>query len=194
MIFGHVGIAALVGSTQRDRIGSRLFVALLVASFAPDIVDIAYFIAGICSPFGLFSHSIPAALLEAAVIGGVALLVTDSWRITLILIAVVLLHVPADMVTGHKILIPGGDIVGLRLYEKPLYDLTAEVLVIAAGWWAIRRAGVDIRWATGRRALIGVVIAQVVCDIIIASSGLGLKPNTCPIAPNGSHGGWLFVP
>jgi len=182
VIFGHLGIAALVGSTQRDRIGSRLFIALLAASFAPDVVDIAYFVAGICSPYGLFSHSIPAALIEGASIGGIALLVTDSWRIALAFLAVVLLHVPADMVTGYKILVPGGDLLGLQFYQRPLYDFVAEAAVIVTGWLAIQRADIHMRWAVSRRVLVGLLIAQAACDIVIAGPGLHLKPNACRAA------------
>ena len=62
MIAGHLGIAGAVYAARR---GSSL-PWLLVAAMAPDGVDALFVLAGICNPHGLYSHTIPAAVLIAA--------------------------------------------------------------------------------------------------------------------------------
>ena len=40
---------------------------LLVASIAPDILDGVYALARVCSPYGVYSHSLPAIAVLAAI-------------------------------------------------------------------------------------------------------------------------------
>ena len=37
----------------------------------PDVLDVAFAMSGICSPFGLYTHTLPAIALETAVVGGI---------------------------------------------------------------------------------------------------------------------------
>ena len=158
---------------------SGVYAALIAASFAPDIADLFYALAGICSPYGLYSHTVHAAVLEAALIAGAMWLVTSSPRLTAAFAVVVLLHVPADYFTGHKLLIPGGDVVGLRLYWWPMRDFLLETPLAVAGWLLIRRSGRGPAWSRGIPALMAVLVLQSGFDIIAALTTRSMKPNAC---------------
>ena len=51
---GHIGVVGIVRSMSRAPMTSGLFVALALASLAPDIVDMFYFVLRICSPYVAF--------------------------------------------------------------------------------------------------------------------------------------------
>ena len=148
---------------------------LLPLSVAPDLLDVGYALAGICSPYGLYSHTVPAAALTAAVLGGIAFLATGSRSAGLVSAAVVLAHLPLDLVTGYKIYWPGGPLVGLHLYEHPLLDFLVEVPVVLAGWWLLRRAGRGPHWTSLAAAALALVLVQGVFDVLHR----GLKPTGC---------------
>lgn len=171
MITGHLGIAA----AARSRWPGISLPWLLAASLAPDLLDVGYALAGFCSPYGLYSHTVPAAVLLAAVLGGGALLATGSRTAGLVTAAVVLAHLPLDLVTGHKLYWPGGELHGLDFYRRPLLDFLAEAPVVAAGWLLVRRSGRAPRWATTGFALLGVLLFQGTFDLL----GRGLKPTGC---------------
>ena len=187
MITGHFGLAGAARSISRERMSSALFAALLLAALAPDITDALYSVAGICSPYGLFSHTVHAVAIEAAVVGGAALLVTGSRRVAFLFVAVVLLHVPADFVTGRKLLTPGGEMFGLRLYDVPLYDWLVELPIVLGGWWLLRRSGRAPRWATSAWALGLTLLLQTAFDVTGSVRGRGVRPNACsaeaPVVP-----------
>jgi hypothetical protein len=164
---------------QRDRLGSAAFVALLLASLAPDLLDLVYAVAGVCNPYGLFSHTVHAVVLQAAVIGGATLLITGSRAAALTFASVVLLHVAGDYFTGQKLLMPGGDFVGLRWYDKPLLDFALELPILIGGWWILRRSGRAPRWAISVRALALLVLLQSVFDVYAAFHTKGIKPTAC---------------
>jgi hypothetical protein len=156
---------------------------LVPVSIAPDLLDVAYAIFGICSPYGLYSHTVHAAVLTGAVLGGGAFLATGSRAAALLTAFVVLLHLPFDLVTGHKIFWPGGPLVGLHLYRRPLLDFVVEVPILIAGWWLLRRAGRGPRWATATAMVVALVVGQGAFDLLER----GLKPSSChwdaPAAP-----------
>jgi membrane-bound metal-dependent hydrolase YbcI (DUF457 family) len=129
MYIGHVG-AALGAKRARASIG--LFV-LLVATYTPDWVDSALCLAGVYDPDRMISHTIPAVVLFAVV--GFALygLKTRDWTAALILAAVILSHMLLDWITGYKPLWPGGPMIGLSLYDRPIADFIAEGVVIVIG-------------------------------------------------------------
>ena len=87
----------------------------------------------------------------------------------------VLAHLPLDLVTGHKLYWPGGEMHGLGLYQRPLLDFLAEVPVVAAGWALLRRDGRGPRWATTWSVLAGVLLLQGGFDLLER----GLKPSAC---------------
>jgi hypothetical protein len=170
VITGHLGIAAAVRSGWRDT--SLLW--LLPASIAPDLLDVGYALVGICSPFGLYSHTVPAVALLAVTFGGVAYLATGSRSTGLAAAALVLLHLPADMITGYKYVWPGGPMMGLQLYKRPVLDFVLESLIVVGGWWLLRRDTKLPRWATVGAVLGGLLLVQAVFD-----SGKIGKPSGC---------------
>jgi hypothetical protein len=183
VITGHLGIAAAAYATRRD--SSLLW--LLVAAMAPDAVDAMFVVVGICNPHGLYSHTVPAAALIAAVMGGVAFLATDRRATGLLAAALVLIHVPLDYVTGYKLFWPGGEIMGLRLYERPLADFLLEAAVVWGGWRLLRTTAGAPRWATGRLVLVTLFAIQATMSIGAKARGGGMKPSACArvISPTG---------
>lgn len=173
MITGHLGIAAAVRGRWRDT--SLLW--LLAASVAPDAWDVALALAGVCSPFGLYSHTVPAAALIAAVVAGAALLATGSRATAIACVALVLVHLPPDMITGHKLYWPGGSLIGLNVYARPALDFIIELPILAAGWWLLRRARATPAWLCRWEVLLSLALLQASFDFV---SGFGLiKPTAC---------------
>ena len=78
MITGHLGVAGIARTLQRDRFSSIALLALVLTSVAPDVLDLLYAAFGVCNPYGLYSHTVHAVVLQAAVIGGAAFLATGS--------------------------------------------------------------------------------------------------------------------
>jgi hypothetical protein len=156
LIIGHVGVASASRAVRRD----APIVLLLLATFAPDLLDGAYSIAGICSPFGVYSHSLPVIAILAAVGALVALYVTGSVTTALVVAGVVVTHLALDLITGEKMLWPQGPIVGLHVYQWPVADLAIEVPLIVCGWALLRRSGSGPAWASSRAALVMLLAAQ----------------------------------
>jgi hypothetical protein len=176
VITAHLGAAA----AARSRWPRAPLLWLLVAAVAPDLLDVAYAIGGVCSPYGLYSHTVPAAALTGAVLGGVVFLITGSRVAGLVTAGVVLAHLPLDLVTGRKIYWPGGPLLGLALYRRPLLDFVVEVPLVLAGWWLLRRSKAGPRWATIGVVALSLVGFQAVFDVV----NRRLKPSGCSwIAP-----------
>ena len=174
MIAGHLGIAGAVYAARRE----SSLPWLLVAAMAPDGVDALYVLAGICNPHGLYSHTIPAAALIAALTGAVAYFGTKRRATGALAALLVLAHLPADFVTGRKLFWPGGELMGLHLYQQPVLDFVLEAMLAAGGWWLVRARGPAPRWATGTLALAAVIMLQGTLDIAGSRSG-GVKPTAC---------------
>lgn len=179
MITGHLGVAA---AAQGYRRGGWLG-WLLIAAMAPDMVDAAFVMAGRCNPNGLYSHTVPAAVLIAAVMGAIVFLSTGGRGAGLAATALTLAHIPLDYVTGYKLFWPGGEIIGLRLYEYPVADFFVEAALVAAGWWILRTRRGAPRWAVGWPALAAMLILQATVDVV-GKARNGLKPSACAqVAP-----------
>jgi hypothetical protein len=179
VILGHFGIASAARRASHTYMGATMLVALLAASVAPDILDVIYAAAGFCNPFGLYSHTIHAVVLEAAVIGGLAWLATGSRVVTLTFVAVVLLHVPADLLTGRKLLVPGGELYGLRLYDQPAIDWLLESPIAVWGWWILRGDERVPRWVRSAWVALALVAAQSGFDVYAYIHHSGFKPSAC---------------
>ena len=174
MIVGHLGVAAAARSAWR-----RTSLPWLLAGCAfPDCVDVTLAIAGVCNPYGLYSHTVHAAALQAAVLGGVAFLVTGSRAIAFASALMVFLHLPLDLVTGYKIFWPGGPMLGLDVYERPLLDFVIEVPILVSGWWLLRRSRNAPRWATSVLVLVVLIAGQGALDLL---AGEGVKPSACSL-------------
>ena len=178
MITGHLGIAA----AARSRGPAMSLLWLIPVSIAPDLLDVGYAVVGICSPYGLYSHTVHAAVLTGAVLGGAAFLATGSRGAGLLTALVVLAHLPLDLVTGHKIFWPGGPLIGLDVYRRPLLDFVLEVPILVAGWWLMRRSGRGPRWATATAMVVALVIGQGIFDLLER----GFKPTACRKAASAS--------
>ena len=172
MIVGHLGVAAAL-VRWRPRTSPAWIV---VASVAPDLLDVGYAVAGVCSPFGLYSHTVPAALLCGAVLAGVVWLLGHR-ETAMLLPAAVLLHLPPDYLTGHKLLWPGGELHGLRLYDRRLVDFVIESAVLLAGWAMIRWRVSIPGWARAVQSVLLLVAVQGGMDAFLR---MGLKPTACP--------------
>jgi hypothetical protein len=170
MITAHLGAAAAV----RARWPSTSFLWLLPASIAPDLVDLSFALVRACNPNGLYSHTVPAAAFIALVVGGAAYLGTRSRATAAAAAGLVLVHLPLDLVTGHKPYWPGGPALGLSLYQHPALDFLVELPLTLGGWWMLRRGGAAPRWAATGAAAIALVAGQATFDLAYLS-----KPNAC---------------
>lgn len=161
--------------------GQLLFLALLFAAAIPDAVDALYWAIDFCSPYGLYSHTLQAVVLEAAIVGGVIFLVTSSRAVALTFVIVVLLHSPADYLTGQKLFMAGGEMHGLHFYDRPVIDWLIEIPIVIVGWWILRRSGRGPRWAMSIWSLALLVATQTTLDVFVIGRGGSLKPNACPV-------------
>ena len=129
MYIGHVGVA-LAARRARRNVG---LLVLLIATYTPDWVDTGLCLAGRYNPDSVLSHSIPAVLLFALV-GFLAYgAATRDWTGSLVIACVIASHFVLDLITGYKPTWPGGPMIGLRLYDRPLLDFLAEGVVIFIG-------------------------------------------------------------
>ena len=174
MITGHLGIAGAAHASRRD--SSLLW--LLGASMAPDIVDALFVVARQCNPHGLYSHTVPAAALIAVVVGALAYYFTGQRATGALSALLVLAHLPPDFITGRKLFWPGAEMMGLRLYDHPIGDFVVEAALVVLGWWLLRRRQWAPRWATGRAALVWLLVFQIAVEAIGTARG-GVKPSAC---------------
>ena len=130
MIVGHLGVALL------GRRLSRVLVPLswaAIAAYMPDVIRLVLVPWRDIEGANLLSHSIPAIGLQALCVTLFFRWCQHPWSGAFLLGALTLLHWPADLLTGCKETWPGGPLIGLALYRRPLIDLAIEMaLVIAA--------------------------------------------------------------
>ncbi len=177
MITGHLGVAALLRSSSSAEFRAPAYIALLLASVSPDVLDVSFALVGICSPYGLYTHTLYSVLLQAVIIGGVAFLVSGSSAVAAVFASAVLLHLPGDFITGRKLFLPGGEMIGLRVYDQPALDFLLEVPIVIVGWLVMRRSRRSAAWATSGWVLAALLAAQFVFD---ATADPRLrKPNAC---------------
>jgi hypothetical protein len=166
MIAGHLGVA--YGARALDKrapsAGVSLF-WLLAAAAAPDLLDGVLALGSYCNPDDVLSHSLPAVAILAALFGLAAFIHTRSARTAWIVAAVVVLHLPADYITGSKGLWPGGPVTGLYVYRWAWADFLVEVPVIIAGWWMLRRSQYRPRIMVSALALAAMLSVQFAFDL-----------------------------
>ena len=167
MYAGHVGVA--LGAHGIRRAIPLWF--LIIASQLPDWADAGFCLAGIRPlPLGILSHSIPAVASLALV---AALVYAFRWRDpagVLLVIAVVVSHAAGDYLTGIKPTWPGGPVIGLHLYRRPMLDLVFESAVIVGGWATYRRSLPAERQSSRPMfTLLGALLAiQIAADIYLS--------------------------
>ena len=98
--------------------------------------------------------------LLAVLFGVAAALHTRNATTALLVALLVVLHLPADYVTGHKALWLEGPVVGLNIYRWDWLDVLVEVPVVVAGWWLLRRTRFTPRWVVSGAALGALLIVQ----------------------------------
>lgn len=178
MIAGHLGVAM----AARARWPRLPLFAIAVAAFVPDIVDFVTAALRICGEKGLYSHSLPAIVIEVVVAGGVAAVWRRSPAAGAMVAAMIVLHLVADFITGEKLLWSGGPIVGLNLYDYPIADFVLETVVTYAGWRILRASPARDALAAAPVALVLLLAGQAALDVESYLVG-PIKPNGCPVSP-----------
>lgn len=136
MYVGHIG-AGLGAYSFRKTLPLWL---LLIAAQVPDWVDAGFCIANMDRrPYGLYSHGFIPVGIAMLVFGIVAYAITRDLKGAIIVALVVASHWGLDYLTGHKPTWPGGPIVGLDLYSRPVVDVIMESATILVGWLLYRR-------------------------------------------------------
>ena len=162
MIIGHLGLA--LGARAIDPKAPLSW--LVLASLAPDLVDVAIAATGACNPAGVYTHSLASIGGTAVVLGVAAAWRSKRRRTGLVIAAVVVAHILVDYLTGTKALWIGGPEIGLNLYQWGWADFAVELPVIVGGWWAARRWGDVPRWVSSRFMVIGLVGVQLLADAV----------------------------
>jgi hypothetical protein len=176
MICGHLGVAMGVRALNRDvPLGW-----LLAGSVAPDALDGIESFSHVCSPEGLYSHSLPVIAALMIVLSIAAFVHLGRARAAMLVGLMVLLHVLPDYITGQKLLWANGPLVGLDLYQWPLLDFALEVPVIVLGWWLLRRAAIDARWITSWAALAVLISVQAGFNVSQRNGDHATQSLTCP--------------
>ena len=136
MYAGHIG-AGLGAYSFRKAIPLWL---ILVAAQFPDWLDAGMCIANMDrGPYGLYTHGFIAVGIAAAAFGLIAYAITRDFTAALVVVLVVASHWALDYLTGLKPTWPGGPVVGLELYSRPVVDVIMESATILAGWLVYRR-------------------------------------------------------
>ncbi len=168
MIIGHVG-AAFIARRIFPRVSMK---ALLLATFAPDLLRLVFI------PFGMWSgdsnvytHIYPWSIGVAAFTAAGAWLFTNRQRDAAIAAAaLVTSHVLLDMISGQKVLWDHGP----RGWNLDRHYWQYEMLLEAAlviGGWILMRPAVGPRWKRPR-----IVVALVLVEFAALSFGIYEKP------------------
>ncbi|MDB4914285.1 MAG: hypothetical protein JWM95_1929 [Gemmatimonadetes bacterium] len=159
MIIGHVGVAL----AAKRRWASVPFSALVLATFAPDLLRVPLAAAGLhWKVTNLYTHALPWCIGLAAIAGGVAWLVLKDRRSALVVVAVVVSHLVLDMVSGRKPLWAGGPI-GLDVEEVEQLEWLIESLLVFAAWLYLRQtSGRTPAWLCSRLVPAVLVMGQAV--------------------------------
>jgi hypothetical protein len=163
MIAGHLSLAYAVRAVRRD----APLALLLVAAVLPDIADLTYSTLAICSVKGTYSHAYPALAVLAALAAVVAYAITKRPGVAVWAAVAVLLHSPADWITGEKYVWAGGPIIGANLYRWPWADFLVEAPLVVLGWLALRKSGAGPGYAVRRWAVVGLIALQAGMDVTI---------------------------
>ncbi len=136
MYAGHIGFGLGAYSFRKT---APLWLLLLAAQI-PDWLDAGACIADINpGPYGIHTHGLVAVGGAAVICALFAYAVTRDVVAALIVAVVVVSHWGLDLFTGVKPTWPGGPVLGLQLYSRPLIDVALETATILAGWLLYRR-------------------------------------------------------
>ncbi len=162
MYVGHAGVA--LGAKRFAP--SVTLAALIFAAYLPDWVDAALCVTGKYHNAQMLSHSVPAALVLAALAGATQVRRADRGAF-FIVAATVISHVLLDYITGIKPTWPGGPLVGLQVYSLPVVDFAVEAAVIVAGWLLYKQTvpASTNRWNSPVTMLIALLFMQAAVDV-----------------------------
>lgn len=167
MYAGHLGVA-LAASRARPAVP---LIVLMLASQGPDWLDaIGMTLGAGYDQTERWSHTIPLVLLGAALFGVLAWIRWGGARSAAVVALTYLAHLPADLLTGQKLLLPNGPRVGLDLYNHPAVDLALECAVVLLGW-ALYRQTLPARRRAGALAWsipAALVLLQLGADLVFA--------------------------
>lgn len=136
MYAGHIGFG-LGAYSFRKTVPLWL---LLIAAQIPDWLDAGACVADINpGPYEIHTHGLAAVGAAAVICALFAYAVTRDVAAALIVAVVVVSHWGLDLFTGVKPTWPGGPVLGLQLYSRPLIDVALETATILAGWLLYRR-------------------------------------------------------
>ena len=136
MYAGHIGFG-LGAYSFRKTLPLWL---VLVAAQIPDWLDAGYCVADISrGANGMYTHGFIPVGAAAIVFALLAYAITRDVTGTLIVALVVVSHWGLDYFTGTKPTWPGGPVVGMNLYARPMVDFALESATILAGWLLYRR-------------------------------------------------------
>jgi hypothetical protein len=161
---GHAAVALAL----RWREPRLPVVPLVLACYGPDWVEVAMMFPHPRAGMAMYTHSIPALLIGAA-------LATALWKLTrrpgaALLGAGWLLHWPADLFTGRKPIFLPTPLIGLDLYKVPWADFIIESTVVTIGC-AIYARGLPAR-AQVRRVIVllgaALIALQAAVDVALA--------------------------
>ena len=138
---------------------------LLVASILPDLADFVLPQGTECrTSCGLLTHAFPAVLVLAAAAMALSWAIWHRRATSLLVGALVVLHVLFDLFTGFKPYWPGGPPIGLGLFRFQLLDFVVESLMVVAAWVVLRRTPNAPRVAVSYPALFVLIAVQAAFD------------------------------
>jgi hypothetical protein len=186
MIIGHVGVAfGAKWRWQRLPLG-----ALLVATFAPDILREVFAAAGL--PWRLtnfYSHALPWSALLAMAAGALAWKLLHGRTAGFVVFGVVLSHIALDMISGSKPLWSNGP-AGLDLGDVEQVELIIEAGLCLVGWYLVRRASTS-RFVTHWALPVLLIVFQAV--VLLGSISRRPYATRCLASPFGActDASWL---
>jgi hypothetical protein len=124
---GHAAVA-LALSRREPRVP---IVPLVLAAYGPDWLDLLLTFPAKRQDMAVYTHSLSAVLVGAALAGGVYAATRRPGARMLFLAW--LLHWPADLFTGRKPVLFAQPLIGLDLYNLPMADFALESLAVAVG-------------------------------------------------------------
>jgi hypothetical protein len=177
MIIGHVGVA-LAAKRRWERVS---LAALLLATFAPDILRVPFAAAGLhWTETNLYTHAWPWCVVLTACVGLVAWQVTKDRVATSVVVLLVLSHLALDMISGRKPLWAHGPI-GLDVEELEPLELAMESMLVLWGWWLLRRRASGPAWT--RRAIVPVALIALEAVYLVGSFGHRPYRTRCLASP-----------
>ncbi len=124
----------------------------------------------------MWSHSLPAAAALALLFAILAFAVTESGGVAALAAGVVVSHVLVDYITGLKPTWPGGPVIGLDLYSRPMADFLLETAVVFGGWKLYGESLPDRRDVKAERTLLGLLVFLVGMQLAAAAYHWVLPP------------------